>query len=1152
MARHVRNKNKFVFFLAPIHPPGRMKTMSTVGNREDVQSSSARTLCKQTSLKELPNIWHDMRQLVDSSTYDYDSLLQGCINKKNLPYGKLVHAHIIQTGFKCSNIDLENKLVTMYSKCGSLMDARRVFDQMHQRDVVSWTVVIADYGRHGFAEEALTLFYQMQQAGIQPNAFTFASVLPMCVNSAALREIHEEIIRSGFQSDTFVGSVLVDMYAKCGRIDNARHVFDKMPQRNVVSWNTMIAGYAHNGHVDEALKLFQDMPERSIITWNAIIAGCAQNGYLDEALILFQKMPERTTAAWNAMIAGYAQNGHANEALELFQKMPEPNVVSWTSIIAGYAHNGHDKEALKLFRQMTLAGVKPNSKTFTSVLPACATLAALEQGKEIHEEIIRSGFQSDIFVGSALVDMYAKCGSIEYACHVFDKMHRRDVISWNTMIAGYTQNGYVDEARELFEKMPERNVASWNSMITGYAQNGHVDEALKLFQKMPEQNVVSWNAMVTGYAQNGHFDDALELFQKMPKRNLVSWTVMITGYIQNGHIDEAFKLFKILPYRNLISWNTMIAGYAQCGQGAEALKLYRQMQLAGVKPNANTFSSVLPACADLIALQQGKEVHEEIIKSGFQSDVFVGSALVDMYAKCGSIEYARHVFDKMHQRDIILWNTMVTAYAQNGQIDEALMLFQKMPEQNVASWNAMLAGYAQNLHMDEALKFFQKMPEPNVVSWNTMIAGYARNGHVDEALKLFQKMAVKNVFSWTAMIAGYAQNGYGEEALKLFQQMRLAGVKPNSNTFASILSACANLAALEQGKEINDELNRSGFQSDIFVGNALLDMYAKCGSIEHAQSHFDKMPQRDVVSWNVMIAGYAMHGCGKEALNLFEQMQYCGEKPDHVTFVGLLSACCHAGLVDEGLQYFERMNQYYQVRPAMEHYGCMVDLLGRAGRLNEARELINKMPIKPDATVWRCLLGACRIHKNIELGEFAAEHLFELDSQNATPYVLLSNIYAAAGKWDGIEKVRKIMKDKRVKKNPGCSWIEVDKHVYTFLVGDKSHPQMHKVYAKLETLSGQMKAAGYVPDTRFVLSDVEEEQKDYILCHHSEKLAIAFGLINTSPGTAIRIIKNLRVCGDCHSAIKFISKIDKREIVVRDASRFHHFKDGWCSCGDYW
>eukprot|EP01018_Ginkgo_biloba_P036926 Gb_11578 [translate_table: standard] len=825
----------------------------------------------------------------------------------------------------------------------------------------------------GQLQEALDILHSMKSPGMPADSSPYASLLQGCVNKKALPEgklVHSHMIETGFKPDIYLETKLVIMYAKCANLECARQVFEEMPERNTVSWSAMITGYAQTGHFDEALKLFQEMPER--------------------------------------------------------------NVVVWTALIAAYAQNGNSNEALRFFRKMQIAGVKPNLVTFASVLSACTNVASLEHGTEVHGDIIRSGFEPDIFVENALVNMYAKCGSIK-------------------------------DARQMFDKMPRQNVVSVNAMIAAYTSDGLCQEALTLFYRMQQR---------------------------------------------------------------------------------------------GVQPDQYTFSSVLPACARLGALEHGKKVHEDIMRSGFQSNAFVGSSLIDMYVKCGSIENARKVFDQMLRRNVVSWNAMIAGYAQNGNFDEALNLFGQMQLRGVkpdlVSWSVIIAGYAHSGNVDEAVKLFQKMPEQNVVSCTAMISGYAQNGLVDDALKLFEQMPERNVVSWTAMITGYTQNGCFYEALEIFRQMQLTDMKPNSVSFASVLPACANLAALEHGHEVNEAIIRSGFQSDIFVENALIDMYAKCGSIKDARKVFDKMCRKDAISWNAMIVGYAMHYCGKEALELFKEMQHSSIKPDRITFVGVLSACCHAGLVDDGRLYFDRMSQDYNITPTLDHYCCMVDLLGRSGHLDEAENFISKMPMEPDAAVWGSLLGACRVHTNVELGERVAERLFESDPKNAAHYVLLSNIYAAAGRWDDVEKVRKMMKDRAVKKMPGRSWIEVNNKVYAFISGDRSHPQIHKINAKLEGLTGQMKEAGYVPDRNFVLHDVGEEQKENILCHHSEKLAIMFGIINTPPGAPIRIVKNLRVCGDCHSATKFISKIVLREIFVRDANHFHHFKDGQCSCGDYW
>ncbi|KAH9318561.1 hypothetical protein KI387_020330 [Taxus chinensis] len=480
---------------------------------------------------------------------------------------------------------------------------------------------------------------------------------------------------------------------------------------------------------------------------------------------------------------------------------------------------------------------------------------------------------------------------------------------------------------------------------------------------------------------------------------------LLNMYAKCGRMLDARKMFDEMPERDECSWNVIIAAYSRHGFAEEALTLFHQMQQTDLQPNQFAYSSVLSACAKLAALEQGMEIHKQVISSGCATDVFLDCALIELYAKCGRVEKAHQLFEKMLQPNVVSGNIMIAAYGQNGR-------------------------------MEEAGKVFQDMPKRDVITWNAMITGFMQNGCVDEAQKLFRTIPKRNVVSWTAMIAGYAQNGRSEEALKSFLQMQRTGMKPDAQTFASALTACANMAALQHGMEIHDEIVKSGFQYDVFVNNALLDMYAKCGDIEKTHNLFDKMPKRNVVTWSTMIGGYAMHGLGMEAIKLFEEMQICGTKPNHVTLLCVLMACCHAGLVEKGLQYFHTMSECYDVKPAMEHYGCMVDLFGRAGHLNTARDFIYKMPIKPDATVWGSLLGACSVHKNVGLGKLAAERLLELEPDNATAYVVLSNIYAAAGMWEDHENTRRMITDEMDKKLPGHSWIEVNKQVHSFLADD--------------------------------------------------------------------------------------------------------------------
>eukprot|EP01018_Ginkgo_biloba_P019198 Gb_26689 [translate_table: standard] len=650
------------------------------------------------------------------------------------------------------------------------------------------------------------------------------------------------------------------------------------------------------------------------------------------------------------------------------------------------------------------------------------------------------------------------------------------------------------------------------------------------------------------------------LFRVGLNQNIVLMTKLVNAYSTFGSMDNARLVFDKIRKPNIFLWNAMIGGYSRNGCSEDALTLYYQMQVEGMQSDNFTFTFVLKACAGLSALQEGKEIHAHTVRTGYDSGAFVGAALVDMYCKCGNVKDARQVFDRMCTRDVVSWNAMISGYTQNGYAHQALTLFYQMQLENVTPNTvtavSVLRACAQLGALQQGKWIHDYISrngfESHVYVRNSLVDMYAKCGSIEVAREVFDKMLIRSVVSWNAMIAGYVQNGHSNAALTLFQQMQLENVMPNSVTMMNVLPACADLGSLRQGRYVHGYIVKNGFESDVSVGNSLVAMYAKCGSVEIARHLFDKMHQRDVVSWSAMIAGYGINGHGEDALALFNQMQRIGMMPNHITFISVLSACSHAGLVDEGWQYFNCMSRDYCITPMMEHYACMVDLLGRVGRLNEAYDFIENMPFEPAAGVWGTLLGACRIHCNIELGERVAERLFDLKPGDAGYYVLLSNIYAVAGKWDNVEKVRTMMKERGLEKTPGYSWIEVHNRVHAFFVGDRSHAQSEKIYATLEALANLMKEAGHMPNTSFVLQDVEEEVKEHMLSSHSEKLAISFGLINTRPRTPIRITKNLRVCGDCHSATKFISKIVRREIIVRDANRFHHFSDGLCSCGDYW
>ncbi|KAM7474339.1 hypothetical protein LguiB_021582 [Lonicera macranthoides] len=451
-----------------------------------------------------------------------------------------------------------------------------------------------------------------------------------------------------------------------------------------------------------------------------------------------------------------------------------------------------------------------------------------------------------------------------------------------------------------------------------------------------------------------------------------------------------------------------------------------------------------------------------------------------------------------------------------------------------------------------AQKLFYGSYHLDQISWNSMISGYLKCGAVEKARSLFDSMPKKDIVSWSAMISGYTQHDRFSETLAMFQDMLLEDIRPDETTLVSVISACTQLTALDQGKWIHAFIKKNGLRVNIILGTTLIDMYMKCGCVDNALEVFYGMEEKGVSSWNALILGFAMNGMVERSLDMFSEMKTCDVVPNDITFVAVLSACRHMGLVDEGRQHFDSMVRTHKIEPNIKHYGCMVDLFGRAGLLKEAEELIRDMPMAPDVATWGALLGACKKHGDNEMGERVGRKLIELQPDHDGFHVLLSNIYASKGNWSDVHEIRGIMMQQGVVKTPGCSMIEANGVVHEFLAGDKSHTQTNEIEDMLNEMAKRLKLLGYSPDTNEVSFDIDDEDKETTLFRHSEKIAIAFGLIATCPPTPIRIMKNLRICVDCHVVAKLVSKAFDREIVVRDRHRFHHFKQGSCSCMEYW
>lgn len=597
----------------------------------------------------------------------------------------------------------------------------------------------------------------------------------------------------------------------------------------------------------------------------------------------------------------------------------------------------------------------------------------------------------------------------------------------------------------------------------------------------------------------------------------------------------------------------MIRGSQQNQEPRSALVLFDQMKINGVMGDKFTYPFVIRACNDLLEQCRGKCVHGEVLKVGLEMDVFVGTSLIEFYIGFESMRYAYKVFDELVVKDMVVWTAILFGFVSKfGDVERGRELFNRMPNRDLVVWNIMINGYVKVGNVDDARTLFEQAPVKDMLMYNTILGGYVRSGEVEKIMQFFNDMPKRDLVSWNSVIGGLVRSERFSEAMKYFQQMQMVNVSPNDVTLISILLGCAQVGALDVGKWVHSYVDRKNIGLNNVIGTALVDMYSKCGELESAKSVFEKMPEHDVVSWNAMIMGFSMNGQSRNSLEFFCRMKKDGVHPNDATILGVLCACVHGGLVDEGRRYFASMSKDLGLTPKLEHYGCMVDLLGRAGLLDEAYRLIKRMPITPHTGVWGALLGACKIHGNVELAELAIEQLIQLGLEDGGYLAIMSNIYANAGRWDDVSKVRELMKKKGIGKIRGCSSIEINGEIHEFGVEEKIHPRADEINDMLGEITHRLKWAGHFSNKNEVLFDVEEEDKEKTLIFHSEKMAVAFGLIATQKGTVIRVVKNLRICSDCHAAVKLISRIFDREIVIRDRSRFHHFKDGSCSCADYW
>ncbi|EFJ17609.1 hypothetical protein SELMODRAFT_114363 [Selaginella moellendorffii] len=763
---------------------------------------------------------------------------------------------------------------------------------------------------------------------------------------------------------------------------------------------------------------------------------------------------------------------------------------------------------------------------------------SLEQGRKIHRRVIESGYGDHLFLSNHLLHMYARLESSRDAELLLDRMPRRNALSWNAVIRANAQAGDFPRSLLFFQRM---------------LQDGSLPDAVVFLSLIKAPRTIQEGEIVQEFAEKSGFD-----------RSFVVGTALIGMYGRCGRLDRAKDAFDRIQERGVVSWNALITVYSRGDEKEQSLRVFREMLLQGIAPNAVTIICIASAVAGIAAkiTTCGNLIHSCSIDSGLISVTTVANSIINLFGRGGNITRANDIFEKMDRRDVCSWNTMISAFAQNGHSSGALDLYGRMTirPDGVTFVNVLEAcdcpddlERGESIHRDVRAHGY----DSDLIVATALVSMYRRCGRLDRAAEVFAAIQHPGVITLNAIIAAHAQFGRADGSLLHFRQMLQLGIRPSKFTLVAVLGACATSgAAASAGRDLHRwmaECPGDCDPHDILVRNALVNMYAKCGDLDAARGIFDAAPQGNVSTWNAIMAGYAQHGYANMAVRLLYEMQLAGISPDPISFTAALSASSHARQVEDGARIFYAISRDYGLIPSVEHYGAVVDLLGRAGWLEEAEGFLRSMAIAADAAAWMALLGACRIHKDQDRAMRAAEAIVAIDPSHGASYTVLSNVYSAAGRWDEAEEIRRRMSENGARKEPGRSWIEVKNRVHEFAVKDRSHPRTGEIYERLDELRVVLKSEeDYVPDVGSVLHDVEDEHRENLLWHHSEKLALGFGLIGTKEGSKITIIKNLRICEDCHVVMKLTSKNTKREIVVRDCYRFHHFNGGACSCSDCW
>lgn len=891
--------------------------------------------------------------------------------------------------------------------------------------------------------------------------------------------------------------------------------------------------FCYDGKLDMALDVLTLMDQKGAIPtvnmYSWLLKACGKRKDLAQAKRVQAHLAkhglECTRFLGEFLVSTLVKCGGLQDAMLIFRRLPWRSVFSWTAIISGCTVAGKFQDALRLYDCMREEGLEPDTYTFVSLLRACGNLADIQQGKRVHAEALKYGCASDMFVGTCLVDMYGKCGSIPNAQKVFNGLSQPDVVAWTAMLAAFAQQNRGEDVLQLYEQMRQEGVSPdiriYVLVLQACGMIAVEEEDFEKGHSSAIKSLARGKVVHADTRRKGYDSDAF------------IGSSLVCLYAKCGSIRDAQHVFDALLYRDVVAWTSMLAAYTQKGQAEEALHLYGQMCDRSITVNDRTYVSVLQACSILAeeeeetlvdgqptkvwSLDKGKKIHAEAWKKGYDFDVFVGNTLICMYGKCGSIVDAEGAFGQLLKRDVVSWTAMIAAYTLSGQPENALQTYEQMRVEGLTPNGvtlvsllqacSLLADKEEKLELDGQSIMVKSLEKgkalhadaerngwvSNLAVGNTIVSMYGKCGSIVDAQHVFDRLSHQGVVSWTALVAAYARQGHEENALQLYRQMQEKGVSPNEITAMCILQACSNAGGLDLCRKIHHTLISSRTELSLLFATALIHAYGRCSSMVEARSVFNSLSQPDVVTWTALIAGYARQGDYNASFACFKEMGSMGLKPNGVTFLSLLSACSHAGLLDEGVQCFTSMIGEHRISPQVEHYASMVDILGRAGHFTEVQDLLRTMPMQPNLSIWISLLGACRKHCKVALGEEAFHCAVDLNPKHAPAYVLMWNIYADAGLWGRANKVNERRLNLGAWRKPGESWVEYEQQLHSFAVEDWQHPEHNQVYALLGRVGMQLIKGEFVPKTHRGVADFEELEVESS-CWDSGHPAVPFHL----------------------------------------------------------